>query len=188
MPRVQISARLIRWPTVCACCCAPARESEAAVARRHKGVRVVRVEEKSWPIPYCSRCLDHREAFADLKRAKRALAGYQVGAVLLLVGARRGLPDSRSPVGSRGGEAIAELGFPGSTAASRRIYSPGRRRTATPRRTMIDPHRTTPGESRKSSFGWDTLLDRFDRAWQGGGRPGWRTSSTARQGRSPCPR
>ena len=62
MPTVKISAKIIRWPECCACCCGRADTREDATAVRTEGKRVIRTQAKSWPVPYCRGCQDHRTA------------------------------------------------------------------------------------------------------------------------------
>lgn len=67
MPTVHISARIINWPPVCACCCRPADTSIEVESTRQTGVKVIRTEAKSWRVPYCRRCLDHIEVANELR-------------------------------------------------------------------------------------------------------------------------
>src|SRR4051812_44837622 len=69
MRRVEISARLIRWPNNCACCCGPADTSINISFTSRTGVRVIHEQTKSWRVPYCSQCFDHIDA-------ARKLAGF----------------------------------------------------------------------------------------------------------------
>jgi hypothetical protein len=66
MYRVEISARIIRWPPVCACCCRPADSSIEISSTRVTGKRIIRSQTKSWEIPYCRRCLAHIKASRTL--------------------------------------------------------------------------------------------------------------------------
>ncbi|MCS7270090.1 MAG: hypothetical protein NZ703_03300, partial [Gemmataceae bacterium] len=68
MPIVQISARISRWPEVCACCCRPADTTILVSATRTKGKRVIQTESKSWHVPYCSNCLEHIKVVQELKQ------------------------------------------------------------------------------------------------------------------------
>jgi hypothetical protein len=78
--RVQISARLIRWPSQCACCLRQANEQHNCSHTRVTGKRVIRHNTKSWAIPYCSKCLDHVHANG------RAEGMSSAGATAALVG------------------------------------------------------------------------------------------------------
>jgi hypothetical protein len=60
--RIEISARLIRWPPVCACCLGRSNDVLRATSTRVTGKRVVRTDSRSWNVPYCSACLDHIDA------------------------------------------------------------------------------------------------------------------------------
>jgi hypothetical protein len=67
MYSVEISARIIHWPGVCACCCHPANTSIEVSSTRTTGKRVIHTQTKSWEVPYCERCLDHIEAAKALR-------------------------------------------------------------------------------------------------------------------------
>ena len=59
---LQISARIIEWPSVCPCC---DRKADARLAISHTrtwGKRVVHSETKEWNIPYCGGCISHARA------------------------------------------------------------------------------------------------------------------------------
>jgi hypothetical protein len=68
MHMVQISARIIKWPTACACCCRKADTIIVVSGTREKGKRIVHVESKSWKVPYCDACLGHIAASKELKQ------------------------------------------------------------------------------------------------------------------------
>lgn len=78
--RVQISARLIRWPTVCACCTGRADDVYRTTHTRVTGTRVVRTNSRWWDVPYCSACLDHVDAHS------RARSVTAAGSTAALVG------------------------------------------------------------------------------------------------------
>jgi len=59
MYRVQISARIINWPRICACCCGSSDTYIQVTSSRVKGVRVVRTQTSSWDVPYCGNCVRH---------------------------------------------------------------------------------------------------------------------------------
>lgn len=56
---LRFSARVLKSPEICACCCEPAETTIEAVAERVNGVRVIRVQERAWEIPYCRKCVRH---------------------------------------------------------------------------------------------------------------------------------
>jgi hypothetical protein len=64
---VQISARIIRWPSVCACCTQRADANVEISSTRITGKKVIHTQTKAWAIPYCRRCLVHIQAAKDLK-------------------------------------------------------------------------------------------------------------------------
>lgn len=59
MQRVDISARIIRWPKQCACCFRSADTFVSIAFSRIRGTEVIRTTTKSWNVPYCKRCLEH---------------------------------------------------------------------------------------------------------------------------------
>jgi hypothetical protein len=61
--RIDVSARLIKFPASCACCGEPASGKLQVSASRSKGKRVVRTTTQSWGFPYCARCLAHVSAW-----------------------------------------------------------------------------------------------------------------------------
>jgi len=67
MYSVQISARIITWPRICACCCQAADTTAQITSTRTTGVEVIHKQTKGWSVPYCRRCLDHIDAAADLR-------------------------------------------------------------------------------------------------------------------------
>jgi hypothetical protein len=85
MPRyhVQISARILSWPKVCACCGNEATTKRRTSASKSTGKRVVTTTTCWWEIPYCSHCIEHIE---QEKRAIRTLlAGAAVAAIVVLL-------------------------------------------------------------------------------------------------------
>lgn len=64
---VQISARIVRWPGVCACCCQPADTSIEVSCTRVTGKKVIHTQTKSWDVPYCRRCFAHIKAAKALR-------------------------------------------------------------------------------------------------------------------------
>ncbi len=60
--RVQISARIIRWPQKCACCLGRANDVYQTTHIRRTGKKVIHTNMRQWEVPYCSACLDHMDA------------------------------------------------------------------------------------------------------------------------------
>lgn len=82
--RVQISARLIRWPQMCACCLGRADDVYKTTHARVTGKKVIRTDSRWWKVPYCSDCLDHMDAEARAKSITAAGAyAVLVGGILL---------------------------------------------------------------------------------------------------------
>jgi hypothetical protein len=71
MYRVQISARMIQWPDVCACCCQAADTRVEVSSTRTTGKKIIRSTTKTWNVPYCRRCLEHIDASKDLQSHSR---------------------------------------------------------------------------------------------------------------------
>jgi hypothetical protein len=67
MWRVQISARMVQWPDVCACCCRAADTRVEVSSTRTTGKRVIHSTTKAWSVPYCNLCLEHIQASKDLQ-------------------------------------------------------------------------------------------------------------------------
>jgi hypothetical protein len=65
---VEISARIIRWPGACACCCRRADTSIEISSTRVTGKKVIHTQTKSWEVPYCRKCLAHIRASRKLRR------------------------------------------------------------------------------------------------------------------------
>lgn len=87
---VEISARIIRWPDICACCSRPADTAIEISSTRTTGKRVIRTQTKSWQVPYCKRCLSHIRAAKDLRAFWRIVINLSLviglaGAVLTLL-------------------------------------------------------------------------------------------------------
>ena len=81
--RVDVSAKIIRFPRVCACCTCPADTEIAVSASRSSGERVVRTRTKTWAFPYCQGCLAHVAVWSS--GGSRAAAIYAVGLALALI-------------------------------------------------------------------------------------------------------
>lgn len=82
---VQISARIIRWPGICACCGHSADTNIEISSTRTTGKRVIRTQTKSWEVPYCSRCLSHIRAARELRSFSRIVVNLSL--VIGLAGA-----------------------------------------------------------------------------------------------------
>lgn len=66
MTCLEISAKIINWPPVCACCCQRADTTVPISSTRVTGKKVVKSQTKSWDIPYCRRCLGHTKVAQEL--------------------------------------------------------------------------------------------------------------------------
>ena len=62
--RVQISANMLSWPRLCACCGENPDTELRAAASRTTGVRVKHTTTSGWDVPYCSHCIKHTAAHA----------------------------------------------------------------------------------------------------------------------------
>lgn len=61
---VQISANILSWPRVCACCGDVADTHFRAEASHTKGKRVKHTTTKWWEVPWCSGCAEHSRWFS----------------------------------------------------------------------------------------------------------------------------
>jgi hypothetical protein len=91
---VEISARIIRWPGACACCCRRADTTLEISSTRVTGKKVIHTHTKSWVVPYCRKCLAHIQTSRELKRFSMfvlhlsvvfGLVGVAVALLLLFV-------------------------------------------------------------------------------------------------------
>lgn len=90
---VQIGARQLSWPKMCACCGEPSEAELRVSASRTTGIRVRRTRVQTWRAPICVPCLSHTR----LVRASGKAITWGVGVWLLAVfGAL--LMDEPSPV------------------------------------------------------------------------------------------
>jgi hypothetical protein len=98
---VEISARVIRWPGACACCCRRADTSIEISNTRVTGKKVIHTQTKSWEVPYCRKCLAHIKASRELRRFSTfvphlsvvfGLVGAAVASVLLFALIQRSAP------------------------------------------------------------------------------------------------
>ena len=84
---VKVSAKIITWPLACACCGEQPDSEYRAEAERTTGKRVQRTTTKGWDIPYCSRCLLHKEKYekANMWLVFGVVGGLIAGTVLWVV-------------------------------------------------------------------------------------------------------
>ncbi len=81
--RIDVSARLLTWPRLCACCSRSATTEVAASYTRVSGQRVIRTNTRSWQVPVCGTCAEHGRIYSKTAGATgRAIAW---SAVILLV-------------------------------------------------------------------------------------------------------
>jgi hypothetical protein len=91
---VAIPSDEVRWPQRCACCFAPADTSYQLESMGTTGLFDLFVERWSWPVPYCSTCLEHVQMDASHSQngpggiaAAAPLAGLVLGGPLgMLIG------------------------------------------------------------------------------------------------------
>jgi uncharacterized tellurite resistance protein B-like protein len=57
--RIDVSAKQLVMPPVCACCAASSETTQRVSATRVEGKRVIRTQTSSWDVPYCSPCCEH---------------------------------------------------------------------------------------------------------------------------------
>ena len=60
---IQVSAHLLTWPRLCACCSRPATTDVAPSYTRVSGKRVVRTNTRSWRVPVCATCAEHSSIY-----------------------------------------------------------------------------------------------------------------------------
>jgi hypothetical protein len=68
MPTVQVSARILTFPSRCACCLDHTDTTVDLQHTRTTGVRVLHHDQKTWSVPYCHRCRRHAEVSAGYRR------------------------------------------------------------------------------------------------------------------------
>lgn len=61
--QLQISAKILSWPRQCACCGGEANAELRAAASRTTGKKVQNTTTYWWHVPYCIRCLEHKNAY-----------------------------------------------------------------------------------------------------------------------------
>ena len=57
--RIDVSAKQLVMPVVCACCGARSETTQRVIATRVEGKRVIRTKTSWWDIPYCGACCAH---------------------------------------------------------------------------------------------------------------------------------
>lgn len=77
---IQVSARSLNWPRVCACCCGSANTVRRTAASRTTGKRVQRTTTAWWEVPYCASCLSHESTFASAS----AIFGGGIAAAIII--------------------------------------------------------------------------------------------------------
>lgn len=83
---VRVSARVLKWPPFCVCCCAPADHAREVAYVRRVGVQVIHLESKSWDVPYCHRCADHQKANWIARQAQGQHDSASANRLLFLLG------------------------------------------------------------------------------------------------------
>jgi hypothetical protein len=61
---LQVSANILNWPRMCACCGEVADTLFRAAASHTKGKRVQHTTTKWWEVPWCGRCAEHSRWFS----------------------------------------------------------------------------------------------------------------------------
>ncbi len=82
--RVQLSARSLVMPQVCACCAGTADRELPVAARRTTGKRKVKVETRTWMFPYCSACIGHVHVSASPLHWIVVVASLGLGVMLFI--------------------------------------------------------------------------------------------------------
>jgi hypothetical protein len=59
----QISAQILSWPRMCACCGETADSSLCVAASKTTGTRVQHKKTSWWDVPYCATCLAHKALY-----------------------------------------------------------------------------------------------------------------------------
>lgn len=79
--QVQISANLLTWPKVCACCLGEPDTKLRAQASRTTGTRVQRTTTSWWEVPHCNACVAHIRLYerAEMWLVAGALLAFAVG-------------------------------------------------------------------------------------------------------------
>lgn len=79
--QVQVSARILRWPRMCACCLNPVDGTGTATLHQVRWKkRHPEFSTSSWQIPYCERCLVHIQALDDVD-SHGVARGYGIMAI-----------------------------------------------------------------------------------------------------------
>jgi serine/threonine protein kinase len=92
---IQVSARILTWPTICACCSRPATTDVAASYTRVSGKRVVRTNTRSWRVPVCATCAEHSSIYSRTTGATVRAIAWSVAVLVIacVLGAAVGNPD-----------------------------------------------------------------------------------------------
>ena len=93
MHQIAVSARILKWPNVCACCMGPADGTIPVCHTRVTGRRVIRHDVRQWRVPCCSRCREHMDLAPVVEESRRQLelvrssfrTIWAVGAVLVAI-------------------------------------------------------------------------------------------------------
>lgn len=82
MPCVKVSARILRFPSVCCCCGSGCPQTWfRATATRTTGKKVIRTDSRSWDFPLCHKC----ESWMDLQHAANAAYRWFVAFIVFAV-------------------------------------------------------------------------------------------------------
>ena len=82
---VQLSARIIHWPQMCACCCGRPNTTVEISHTRTTGVKVIREQTKGWQVPYCRKCLDHIDTADELDKTGGSAINWSFIIVVLFI-------------------------------------------------------------------------------------------------------
>lgn len=77
---IKVSARLISWPKICACCGRSSETELEASFTRTSGKKVIKHDRRSWGVPYCHACALH----VNLSVIGRALGSFGVVVTLVI--------------------------------------------------------------------------------------------------------
>jgi len=92
---IQVSARILTWPGLCACCSHPAATEVAASYTRVSGKRVMRTKTRSWRVPVCAICAEHGRIYSRTTGATARAIAWSVATLVgaCALGAVAGSPD-----------------------------------------------------------------------------------------------
>ena len=103
--RFQISANLLSWPNLCACCGGSPDTKLNASASRVIGKRVRHTTTSSWSVPYCSKCVHHKTVYESA--SNWLLVSFILGLIVWFFVAKVG----GGLIGFFAGIVLALLGF-----------------------------------------------------------------------------